>query len=298
MNKLTAMNTFVQIVDSGSLTKAAEALDTSLPTVVRTLANLETHLKARLLNRTTRSFTLTDEGRLYLERCRRILFEVEESELELNALQAKPSGKVSVTASNTFGAIRLAPLVNRFLRENDQMQVQLMMNDRNVNLVEEGVDVAVRIGKLSDSSMIARRVGSVRRLVVTTAETLANYKPVLAPEDLAEVPSVQFSGFSQGNSWPLTVDGAEQQFPVAGQLNVNHVHAAIDAVKAGMGYGLFLSYQVDKELSSGEFLSVLEEYEPEPIPIHIVYPHAKLMSTRVRVFVEWLTLELRKEFEG
>lgn len=112
------------------------------------------------------------------------------------------------------------------------------------------------------------------------------------------MPCVQFSAFSQGNSWPLYIDGKEVQVPINGQLNVNHVQAAIDAVKAGMGYGMFLSYQVDKELKSGEFLRVLEDSEPEPIPINVVYPHAKLMSTRVRVFVDWLVLELRKEFEG
>ena len=181
MNKLNAMATFVQIVDSGSLTAAAEVLDTSLPTVVRTLASLEEYLKTRLLIRTTRKITLTEEGRSYLECCRHILFDIDDAELKLSAQQSIPSGKLSITAPVMFGSMRVAPLLNRFLIKNNQVNADLLLLDRNVNLVEEGVDVAIRIGSLSDSTMIAKNVGYVRRVICGTPKLLNSLGSLSTP---------------------------------------------------------------------------------------------------------------------
>ncbi len=293
MNKLNAMTCFVQIVDSGSLTAAADAMDTSLPTVVRTLANLEAHLSTRLLNRTTRTITLTEEGRLYLDRCRRILFEVDDAELALSAQQGKPSGKLSVSASVMFGSMRVAPLLHKFLKDNEQINIQLSLQDRNVNLVDEGIDVAIRIGPLSDSSMVAKQVGAVRRVICATPKLLNTLPTIREPKDLLKVPCIGFTGLSHGVNWQLYERGKQHLIPIEGPVVCDQAVAALNAVKSGLGLGMFLSYMIEEELASGHLQLVLEEYEPPPLPVSVVYSHSKLMSTRVRVFVDWVIHELR-----
>jgi len=292
------MATFVQIVDSGSLTAAAELLDTSLPTVVRTLASLEEHLKTRLLTRTTRKITLTEEGRSYLEHCRHILYEIDAAELELSAQQTKPSGKLLITAPVMFGSMQVAPLVNQFLRNNNQVNAELLLLDRNVNLVEEGVDVAIRIGPLSDSTMIAKNVGHVRKVICGTPKLLNSLSPINHPKDLLDVPCIRFSGLSHGAHWQLYEKNKTHSISIKGPLVCNHGTSSLDAVCEGMGLGLFLSYQVESKIASGELQIVLAEFEPAPLPVSVVYSHTKLMSTRVRVFVDWITLELRKELNN
>ena len=297
MNKLNAMATFVQIVDSGSLTAAAEALDTSLPTVVRTLASLEEHLKTRLLTRTTRKITLTEEGHSYLHRCRHILFDIEDAELELSAQQSKPNGKLSITAPVMFGSMRVAPLLNRFLQINNQVYADLLLHDRNVNLVEEGIDVAIRIGGLSDSTMIAKNVGYVRRVICATPKFLNSLEPLSHPKDLSKVPCISFTGLSHGVHWQLYEKDKIHSIAIKGPLVCNHGPTTLEAVCTGMGLGLFLSYQVESQLASGELQIVLADYEPPALPVSVVYSHTKLMSTRVRVFVDWITHELRNNLK-
>ena len=294
MNKLNAMETFIKIVDNGSLTKAADALDTSLPTVVRTLASLEEHLDTRLLNRTTRKITLTVEGQSYLERCRRILFDIEDAELELSAHQSKPKGKLRVTASTMFGTMRLMPLVSKFLSANDQVEVDLLLLDRNVNLIEEGVDVAIRIGDLEDSSMVAKNVGHLRRVICGTPKFISAYPTITHPKDLENIPCVRFTGLSHDNQWHLYEKRKTHTISINGPVICNQVEASRKAVCDGLGLGMFLSYQVEELIKSGDLQVVLSDFEPDPRPVNVVYSHAKLMSTRVRVFVDWITLELRK----
>ena len=174
MDKLLAMNTFVHIVEKGSLTAAAEALDKSLPSVVRTLAMLEEALDARLLNRSTRRIALTDEGRRYLERCRQILADIDEAEDELSSHQSEPRGHINVTAPVMFGKMHVAPAITAFLQRYERTQVDLQLLDRPVNLIEEGIDVAIRIGHLSESSMIAKPVGEIRRVLCASPDYLEN----------------------------------------------------------------------------------------------------------------------------
>jgi len=295
MNKLHAMTAFVQIVDSGSLTDAAEVLDTSLPTVVRTLANLEAHLNTRLLNRTTRKITLTEEGRGYLENCRRILFDVTSAELELSAQQDKPMGKLAITASVMFGTISIAPLLNRFLLKYPSVNADLILSDSNMNLVEDGVDVAIRIGPLADSSLIAKNVGYVRRLICGTPKLLNTLPKITKPKDLQNVPCILFSGLNQGSHWQVYQDKKPLSLVVTGPLSCNQLSVSIDAVRKSMGLGTFLSYQVEDLIEAGELQVVLSEFEPPLLPVSVVYSHTKLMSTRVRTFVDWIVHELRKE---
>lgn len=289
------MQVFMQIIDSGSLTKAANELKTSLPTVVRTLAALEEHLKIRLINRTTRKITITEEGKRYLRRCRKIQYEIEQSELEISANQQAPSGKLKVTASVMYGSTYVAPLIAKFLQKHKQVTIELVLSDQNINLVEQGIDVAIRIGPLSDSNMIAKKVGSVSRVICATPTFLNKNNAIKQPKDLTNIPCILFTGLSHGNNWHLHQGDKIHSIPVKGPLSCNNITSALNVVKESLGLGMFLSYQVEKELEKGELLTVLAEFEPPLLDVNIVYSHAKLMSTRVRYFVDWVTHELRHQ---
>ncbi|MEH6443305.1 MAG: LysR family transcriptional regulator [Oceanospirillaceae bacterium] len=292
------MQVFMQIIESGSLTKAANELNTSLPTVVRTLAALEDHLKIRLINRTTRKIAITEEGQRYLQRCRKIQYEIEQSELEISANQQAPRGKLKVTASVMFGSIYIAPLITKFLQAHEHVTIELILSDQNINLIEEGVDVAIRIGALSDSNMIAKKVGSVRKVICATPAFLNKIDPIIQPRDIANVPCIIFTGLSHGGNWHLHQAEKTHSIPVKGPLICNNITAALSVVKESLGLGMFLSYQVEKELEKGELRTVLAEFEPPPLEVNVVYSHTKLMSTRTRYFVDWVTHELRHQMNN
>jgi DNA-binding transcriptional LysR family regulator len=292
------MQVFMQIIESGSLTKAANELNTSLPTVVRTLAALEEHLKIRLINRTTRKITISEEGQRYLQRCKRIQYEIEQSELEISAHQKAPSGKLKVTASVMYGSTYIAPLVAKFLHKHDQVNIELLLSDKNVNLLDEGVDVAIRIGALSDSNMVAKKVGSVRRVICATPKFLNKIGAITHPKDLSSLPCIRFTGISHGSNWHLHQGEKIISVPVKGPLLCNNITSALNIVKENLGLGTFFSYQIKQELARGELRLVLEEYEPPPLDVSVVYSHAKLMSTRTRYFVDWVTHELRHQMNS
>lgn len=293
MDKLLAMTTFVRIVDGGSLTAAANVLGKSLPSVVRMLASLEKSLDVRLLNRTTRRITLTDEGRRYLERCRRIIADIEEAELELGAQQSEPRGHLKVTAPVMFGTMHVAPAVTEFLRRYDRVNIDLVFLDRVVNLVEEGIDVAIRIGHLTDSSMIAKPVGQIRRVVCASPEYLQNNGLPVRPEEITQHACVRFSGLTAGSTWHFYDQGKVLSVQIEGAFGCNQAPAAIDACVASLGIGMFYSYQVESLVKRDRLKIVLADFEPVPIPINVVYSHTRLVSARVRVFVDWMIKSLR-----
>ncbi len=297
MDKLNAMKTFVQIMDSGSLTAAAEARGTSLPTVVRTLATLEESLRVRLLNRTTRRITLTNEGRHYLEQCRRILSDIEEAELALTDQQREPTGKLNITAPVMFGKIHVRPIVTRFMQQFDRINVELLLLDRTVNLVDEGIDVAIRIGHLGDSSLVARPVGEIRQVVCASPELLGRTGELKQPQDLGKHACIRVTGLAPGPTWHFSHKGKPVTVPVNDRLVCNQIDAAIDACAEGIGFGVFLSYQVESLVKAGKLVCVLADYEPPAMPVSVVYSHPRLMSTRVRVFVDWITRDLRQALQ-
>jgi DNA-binding transcriptional LysR family regulator len=281
MDKLRAMETFVRIVERGSLTAAADALDTSLPSVVRALAALEAELDVRLLNRTTRRIALTDEGREYYERCRRVLAEVDESEAALSARRAAPKGRLRVTAPVMLGRLHVAPVANEFLARHAALQLELVLLDRVVDLLEEGVDVAVRIGRLPDSSLVAVPVGHTRRVLCASPAYLKRAGTPKSPADLARHRFVSFTGLAP----------AQEGKPV---LASNQIDVALDACLAGVGIGEFLCYQVQALLAAGRLKRVPADPQPAPLPIQVVYPHARLLSTNLRTFVDWTVPRLRR----
>ena len=292
MDKLKAMQTFVRIADAGSLTAAARALDSSLPAVVRSLAGLETHLGVRLLNRTTRRMSLTEEGRHYLDSCRQVLAAVESAETTLSDEAVEPSGQLAITAPVLFGQMYVAPAVTRFVRRHPKMRVSVVLLDRVVNLLEQGMDVGIRIGALEDSSLVAQPAGSVRRVVVASPSYLRRHGIPQHPKDLLEANCLRFSGGTA--SWWVFHEGTKQfNVPVTGNLEFNHVAPIAEACAAGLGFGSFISYQVAPYIRRNKLKIVLEKYEPPRQPISVIYPHARLLPLRTKLFVEWMKQELK-----
>jgi DNA-binding transcriptional LysR family regulator len=293
MDKLRAMETFVRVVDGGSLTAAALALHTSLPSVVRTLAALEAALGVRLLNRTTRRMALTDEGREYCERCRRVLAEVDEAEAALSARRAAPGGRLRLTSPVTFGRLHVAPVATEFIVRHPAVHLDMLLLDRVVDLVEEGIDAGVRIGRLPDSSLVAIPVGHTRRVVCASPAYLKRAGIPQKPADLARHACVNFGGLAPGGDWRFGTGAGATRVDVTPLLASNQIDPALDACVRGVGAGQFLCYQVQALLDNGRLRRVLQAFEPAPLPIHVIYPQARLLSANVRAFADWTVPRLR-----
>lgn len=291
MDKLKAMQTFVHIADEGSLTAAARSRDSSLPAVVRTLAALEAHLGVRLFHRTTRRISLTEEGKHYLENCRQVLAAVDDAEAALSADAAEPAGQLTLTAPVLFGQMYVAPAVMRFVQRFERMRCSLVLLDRVVNLLEEGMDAGIRIGRLEDSSLVAQPLGSLRRVVVASPAYLSRHGVPQHPKDLLKANCVRFLG-SSGPWWTFHENGRAFTVPVTGNLDFNHNTPVLDACLAGMGFGMFISYQVAPYLAQQKLQLVLEAFEPPPRPVSVVYPHARMLPARTRAFIDFIKLEL------
>jgi DNA-binding transcriptional LysR family regulator len=291
MDKLKAIQTFVQIAEHGSLTKAARAQQYSLPAVVRGLAALEAHLGARLFQRTTRRIALTEEGKRYLEGCRHVLAAVDEADGALTSGVQEPAGQLTVTAPVLFGHMHVAPAVTRFLQRYDKMRCSVLLHDRVVNLLEEGIDVGIRISPLEDSSLVALPLGHIRRVVVASPDYLRRFGVPQHPNELRQANCVRNNAGSP--HWSFRERSRMFSVPVKGNLDFNHVAPALEACAAGMGFGSFFSYQVAPYVRQKRLAVVLEAFESPPRPVSIVYPHARLLPTRTRVFIDWMRQELQ-----
>jgi DNA-binding transcriptional LysR family regulator len=288
------MRTFARIVEAGSLTRAADSLDTSLPTVVRTLAALERELGVSLLKRTTRRIHLTDEGAQYLQRCREILAATQEAEDLLLARRTEPVGKLSVTASVLFGRRYLAPIVNDFLQRYPKVSAEVLFVDRVVNLIEEGMDLAVRIAHLRDSSLIAMPVGQVRRVICASEKYLRRYGVPQSPDDVRNHRCVRHLGLVPRSEWRFRVGTRQVTVPITSVMTCNDIDSAIGGCIDGLGLGMFLSYMVAPQRKGGQLKYVLEKYETEPMPVQLVFPQARLMSNKLRLFVNECVARLRR----
>jgi DNA-binding transcriptional LysR family regulator len=293
MDKLAALRTFVRIVDRGSLTAAANDLGTSLPTVVRTLAALEQHLGVSLLKRTTRRLHLTDEGAAYLERCRLILSAVDEAEDALISRRRDLQGKLTVTAPAEFGRRYVAPFLTGFLTRHPRLTADLLLLNRVVNLVDEGVDVAVRIARLKDSALVAVPVGQVRRVVCASPGYLARHGTPQEPSDLKDHRCIRHAVLTPRSEWPLRMGQRTVTIPINTVLASNDTGSALDACMGGLGLGMFLSYMVGQHVRDGRLRHVLEQFGTEPTPVQIVHTSSRLVSSNVRAFVDECAKELR-----
>ncbi|CAN7515267.1 LysR family transcriptional regulator [Polaromonas sp. LjRoot131] len=293
MDKLRAMQAFIHIAEQGSLTAAAQVMESSLPAMVRTLAGFEAQLGVRLFNRTTRRISLTEEGRRHLESCRQLLAALADAEAALTADAAEPAGHLTITAPMLFGQMHVAPAVTRFVQQHEKMRCSMVLLDRVVNLLEEGIDVGIRIGEPEDSSLVAQKVGSIRRLVVASPAWVRRHGVPQHPKDLLKANCVRITDHSP--TWgPFNDGGRPLRLAVSGNLEFNQIAPAVAACAAGAGFGSFFSYQVAPFLKTKQLRTVLEDFEPPPRPINIVYPHARLLPMRTRVFIEWMKTELQE----
>ena len=287
-DRLTPMLTFVRIVECGSLSAAARALGRSLPAVSRSLNLLEARLGERLLQRTTRSLALTDAGTEFYERCRRLVAEIDEAEASVTARKLEPRGLLGVTAPLLFGRMHVAPVVSAYLQRYPHAAVNLLLTDRDVKLVEEGLDLAVRIGELADSSLVAHRLGTVARIVCAAPAYLERKGRPRAPQDLGKHECLRSTGLAPGRDWRFVVDGRAVRIPVDARLVTNDGGAAIQAAEQGLGLVMVLAYQVAEQLERGRLVRVLKRFEPEPLPVSALYPSGRLMPAKLKGFLEIL----------
>ena len=291
-DRVVSMQTFVRAVDGGSLSAAARALGKSLAAVSRTVTQLEERLGVRLLHRSTRKLTLTEAGASYYDSAKRLLAEIEEAELSLGGRIAAPRGRLTVTAPLLFGRLHIAPVITEMLEKNRDVAADLLLVDRNVSLVEEGIDVAVRIGQLDDSALVARVLGEVPRVVCASPAYLRRHGTPGMPDELREHECVRFTGLTPGREWTFLRDGKEVRIAVGGRFSCNVGEPAIDAARAGAGVLMALGYQVAEDLAAGRLVRVLETFATPPLPVNAVYHSPRLMAARVRVFLDLLALRV------
>lgn len=303
MDRFAAMAVFVKVAEAGSLSAAARGLGLSLTSVSRQLAALEARLGMRLVIRTTRRLALTEAGRLYHDQARRILGEVEEAEQALTAHQSEPVGRLHVAAPTLIGRLKLAPLLPDFLARHSGLAVDLTLTDRPVDLVEDGVDLAIRIGRLPDSSLIVRRLGGIRMRVCAAPGYLARRGAPAVPEDLAGHDCVVFATAPGPVSWPFRTPAGSVTVPVAARIRANDLDAAVAAALAGAGLVRAPSWQVADLVAAGRLKPVLIGYERPSTPVQALFLPSRLLSPKIRLFTDflagrWAGQEFGHETEG
>ena len=295
MDRLDAMRTFVAVAEAQGFAAAGRRLATSPPAVTRAIAALEGRLGVRLMHRTTRALRLTEAGTRFLADCKRILGEIEEAETSAAGAHATPRGQLALTAPSMFGRMHVAPIVLDFLKLHPQLLIRMMLLDRVVDLMEEGLDVAVRIVHLPDSSLMAVRVGAVRRVVCGSPRYLEARGTPQTPAELARFDTIAFSGGETAPEWSFASAAGAISVRPPTQLIVNSADVAIAAAIAGRGLTRVLSYQIAPALKAGRLKIVLADYEPPPLPIHLVHREGARASARVRAFVDFAAERLRRD---
>ncbi len=293
MDRLQTMAVFVTVAEEAGFAPAARRLNMSPPSVTRAVSELEARLGARLLHRTTRSVRLTEAGHRYLADCRRILSEIDEADRHAAGVHAAPRGTVSVTASVMFGRVVLAPILLELLDRYPDLSVSTLFVDRVVHLIDEGIDVAVRIAELPDSSLTASRVGSVRRVLCASPGYLAARGRPRTPSELSGHDIINFVNMAPGGEWSFEGDGRNRAFRPTSRLLLNTADTAIAAAVDGRGITRVLSYMVAAHLEQGTLEILLEDYEPSPVPIHVIHKEPGQTSARVRAVVDYLAQRLR-----
>lgn len=293
MDRLQTMTVFVTVAEEAGFASAARRLFMSPPSVTRAVSSLEARLGARLFHRTTRAVRLTEAGQRYLTDCRRILSEIEEADRHAAGVHASPRGEVSVTASVMFGHVIIVPVLVHLLDRYPDISVSTLFVDRVVHLLDEGLDVAVRIANLPDSSLSAIRVGSVRRVACASPEYLTTRGRPRDPSALSDHEVVNFINMTPGGEWIFEQGGKTRAVRPPSRLYLNTADAAIAAALAGRGITRMLSYMIAPHLESGALEVVLDEYEPPAVPIHVIHKEAGQTSARVRAVVDYLVEHLR-----
>jgi DNA-binding transcriptional LysR family regulator len=293
MDRLDAMAVVVTVGEAGSLSAAARHLGMPLPTVSRKVSDLEAHLRVRLFNRSTRLLTLTEAGRAYVAASKRILEDVSLAEQAACGEFSSPRGDLVISAPIVFGRLHVLPTVTEFLKSHPQVNVRLVLSDRVINLLEDHVDLAIRIGNLPDSGLVATRCGSTRRVVCASPAYLSEHGAPKHPTDLASHASIVFEGLTSPDIWVFKGDRSDVSVPIRPKLIVNTAEAAVDAATAGVGITRVLSYQVERAVADGTLVTVLKRFEPRPVPVSVVYPDQRRLPLKVRAFLDFAVPRLR-----
>lgn len=293
MDRLHLMTVFVAVAEEESFAGGARRLAMSPPAVTRCVAALEAKLGVKLLDRTTRYVRVTEAGNRYLEDSRRIIAEVDEADEAAVGINATPKGHLTITTPVVFGTMFVTPIVVDYLRQYPDMDVNALLLDRVVNLMEEGIDVGVRIGELPDSSMKALRVGQIRRVVCASPAYLEAHGMPDTPADLARHNVVAATGISPTVEWKFMRGKTPFSVRIHPRLTITNNHAAIEAACGGFGITRLMSYQIAPHLAAGRLKIILSDYELPPLPIHILHREDRHKSARVRSFVDLITARLR-----
>jgi DNA-binding transcriptional LysR family regulator len=297
MDRLAAMRVFVAVVDAQGFSAASRALSMPLPTVSRKIAELESHLGAQLLVRSTRKVTVTDSGQRYYEEVRQILDDIGEAERQVSGEYQLPKGHLTITAPTLFGRLHVLPIVNDFMKIHHDISIQLILTNHVVDFLEEHIDLGIRIGILSDSSMVAFQAGSVRQIVCASPGYLAQHGRPLSPNDLAGHQCITFSKIGAPAEWAFKMPSRKiQHFPVPTRLTLNSIQGTVDSAIRDGGLVHLYSYQAAPHVAEGTLEIVLDGYEIEPPPVNIVYPQGRLVPQKVRAFVDFAMPRLRECF--
>lgn len=298
MDRFEAMRTFVAAVDGGSLSAASRALNMPLPTVSRRVSDLEAQLGTQLVVRTSRKLILTEAGTAYLAAVRRVLDGLAEAERAASGEYRAPRGELLIAAPMMFGKLHVAPIVHEFLGAYPDVTVRLVLSDSVIDLVEERFDLAVRIGRLPDSTLLARRVGTVRWMIAASPGYLARRGAPERPEAISAHDCIAFEGVLRYREWPLIVDGAERRLPIRPRFSVNTADAVIAGAVAGLGLARVMSYQAVEAVRAGTIVPVLSDYWPDAHPVQLVHaPHAH-QPLKLRAFLDFVTPRLNQRLSG
>lgn len=297
MDRLHEIEVFIAVSEVGSFAKAGLRLRLSPPAVTRAISALENRLGAKVFNRTTRSLAITDVGQRFLENARRVLGDLDAAEREAVGETTVAKGNLTVTASVTFGRSTLAPVVCAFLAQNPLINISVLLLDRVTNLVEEGIDAAIRIGPLPDSSMVAKRLGSVHRVLVASPEYLARHGTPVIPSDLRLHSMIAFTGLMPNREWRFLDGRSGKAVSFVPRFEINDAVAAIAAAEAGDGITITLSYMVAEQIRQGKLLTILDAWTPPASPVHLVFPQNRLMSPKLRAFVDFSAPRLKQALD-
>jgi DNA-binding transcriptional LysR family regulator len=293
MDRLEAMSIVIAIAEEGSLSAASRLLGKPVPTISRKLSDLESRLNAQLFQRSSRRLKLTDAGRSYIEACKRIIDQVDDAEREVSGEYRIPTGDLTVTSPWGLGHMYLVPIACEFMAEYPSIGLRLLLTDRVLRPLEDHIDVSIRIGPLADSSMIATRIGAVRLVACASPSYLELRGRPATLDDLAQHECITIDDFDVQRTWKFLRGSQEFVAPIRSRLSVNTSEAAVEAAVAGAGIARVLSYKMEAARRSGQLVILLEKFELEPLPVHLVYPERKPMPLKLRAFLNWVTPRLK-----
>jgi DNA-binding transcriptional LysR family regulator len=298
MDRLKSLRLFAAIADAGSLSAAGRKLGMPLTTVSRRLASLEESLGTRLVTRTTRSLAITEPGKRFLTACRSILEQLESAEADLKGVQGEPAGVIAITAPIVFGRLHLLPVLAECLRAYPRLDARLDLADKSIDLIEEGIDVALRIGRLGDSSLMATRVGAVYEVVCASPAYIDAHGLPRTPEALAGHDCITFQNRTPRDRWTFRTAGKERRVAVRSRLSVSTAEAAVDAAVAGLGITRVLSYQAAAAVAKGQLRPLLERFQGSELPVSLIHHESRLPQVKVQAFVAFAAPRLRRSLQN